>query len=146
MKELFPVVWGLRSQPSKATGQSPFFLVYGSEAVLPVDVMHGAPRVEEFQEAMADEQRMIEVDIAEEARLAALLHNVAYLQGIRRFQDKHVKTRSFQIGDLVLRRIQNTAGHTKLTSPWDGPFIVSKVLKPGTYQLQIEDGDELPNP
>ncbi|KAF8725758.1 hypothetical protein HU200_020310 [Digitaria exilis] len=146
MKELFPVVWGLRSQPSKATGQSPFFLVYGSEAVLPVDVMHGAPRVEEFQEAMADEQRMLEVDTAEEARLAALLHNAAYLQGIRRFHDKNVKTRSFQIGDLVLRRIQNTAGHSKLTSPWDGPFIVSKVLKPGTYRLQTEDGVELPNP
>ncbi|TKC12032.1 DDE-type integrase/transposase/recombinase, partial [Robertmurraya kyonggiensis] len=146
MKELFPVVWGLRSQPSKATGQSPFFLVYGSEAVLPVDVMHGAPRVEEFQEAMADEQRMLEVDTAEEVRLAALLHNAAYLQGIRRFHDKNVKTRSFQIGDLVLRRIQNTAGHSKLTSPWDGPFLVSKVLKPGTYRLQTEDGVELPNP
>ncbi|KAF8745039.1 hypothetical protein HU200_013449 [Digitaria exilis] len=95
MKELFPVVWGLRSQPSKATGQSPFFLVYGSEAVLPVDVMHGAPRVEEFQEAMADEQRMLEVDTAEEVRLAVLLHNAAYLQGLRRFHDKNVKTRSF---------------------------------------------------
>nr|CAB3492390.1 unnamed protein product [Digitaria exilis] len=145
MKELYPVVWGLRSQPSKAAGQSPFFLVYGSEAVLPIDVMHGAPRVEEFQEAMADEQRTIEVDTAEEARLAALLHNAAYLQGIRRFHDKNVKTRSFQIGNLVLRRIQNTDGHSKLTSPWDGPFIVSKVLKPGTYRLQTEDDVDLPN-
>nr|CAB3446761.1 unnamed protein product [Digitaria exilis] len=55
-----------KAEGRKATGQSPFFLVYGSEAVLPVDVMHGAPRVEEFQEAMADEQRTIEVDTAEE--------------------------------------------------------------------------------
>jgi hypothetical protein len=30
--EISSVVWGLRTQPSKATGQSPFFLVYGSEA------------------------------------------------------------------------------------------------------------------
>nr|CAB3446889.1 unnamed protein product [Digitaria exilis] len=67
MKELFPVVWGLRFQHSKATGQFPFFLVCVSEAVLPINVMHGAPCVEEFQEAMADEQRMIEVDTAEEA-------------------------------------------------------------------------------
>jgi hypothetical protein len=37
--ELPHVVWGLRTQPSKATGQTPFFLVYGSEAILPADIM-----------------------------------------------------------------------------------------------------------
>jgi hypothetical protein len=40
------VVWGLRTQPSKATGQTPFFLVYGSEAILPADIMWKSPRVE----------------------------------------------------------------------------------------------------
>ena len=34
-QELKSVVWGLRTQPSRAMGQSPFYLVYGSEAVLP---------------------------------------------------------------------------------------------------------------
>ena len=37
------VVWGLRTQPSKATGQSPFFLVYGSEAILLADIMWKSP-------------------------------------------------------------------------------------------------------
>jgi hypothetical protein len=35
IKELPNVLWGLRTQPSKPTGQSPYFLVYGSEAILP---------------------------------------------------------------------------------------------------------------
>ena len=35
IQELPHVVWGLRAQPNKATGQSPFFLTYGSEAILP---------------------------------------------------------------------------------------------------------------
>ena len=39
LAELIMVIWGLRTQPSKATGQTTFFLVYGSEAILPVDVM-----------------------------------------------------------------------------------------------------------
>ena len=39
IQELPHVVWGLRTQPSKATGQSPFFLTYGSEAILPADIM-----------------------------------------------------------------------------------------------------------
>ena len=35
IQELPHVVWGLRTQPSKATGQSPFFLTYGSELYYP---------------------------------------------------------------------------------------------------------------
>jgi hypothetical protein len=39
IEELPKVVWGLRTQVSRAIGYSPFFLVYGSEAVLPVDLI-----------------------------------------------------------------------------------------------------------
>jgi hypothetical protein len=43
LAELPHVIWGLRTQVSSATGFSPFFLVYGSEAILPTDVTFGAP-------------------------------------------------------------------------------------------------------
>ena len=66
------MVWGLRTQPSKATGQSPFFLTYGSEAILPVDIMWKSPRVEAYQEGEADEARQLELDSVEEARINAL--------------------------------------------------------------------------
>jgi hypothetical protein len=39
IEELPKVVWGLRTLVSRATGYSPFFLVYGSKAVLPVDLI-----------------------------------------------------------------------------------------------------------
>jgi hypothetical protein len=45
LAELPHVIWGLRTQVSSATGFSPFFLAYGSEAVLPTDVAFGAPRI-----------------------------------------------------------------------------------------------------
>jgi len=48
MKELPAVVWGLRMQPSQNTGVSPYFMVYGAEAVLPSDIVFGSPRVEHF--------------------------------------------------------------------------------------------------
>jgi hypothetical protein len=32
------VVWSLRTTPSRATGFTPFFLVYGAEAILPTDL------------------------------------------------------------------------------------------------------------
>jgi hypothetical protein len=43
--ELLHVIWGLRTQVISAMGFSPFFLVYGSEAVLPTDVAFGASRI-----------------------------------------------------------------------------------------------------
>jgi hypothetical protein len=39
IEELHKVVCGQHTQVSRATGYSPFFLVYGSEAVLPVDLI-----------------------------------------------------------------------------------------------------------
>jgi transposase InsO family protein len=38
LKELPAVVWGLRTQPNRNTGASPYFMVYGAEAVLPTDI------------------------------------------------------------------------------------------------------------
>ncbi|CAO2185678.1 unnamed protein product [Urochloa humidicola] len=145
MKELQPVIWGLRTQPSKATGQSPFFMVYGSEAVLPVDMLYGSPRVQHYDEGEVEQQRMVDIDTAEEHRLAALLHNAVYLQSVRRFHDKSVHECSFQVGDLVLHRIQKPTGLRKLKSPWEGPFEVSQVVGPGTYRLKTDDGQDVPN-
>ena len=36
--ELPVVLWSLRTTPSRATGYTPFFMVYGSEAILPTDL------------------------------------------------------------------------------------------------------------
>jgi transposase InsO family protein len=45
--ELPKIVWGLRTQVSRAIGYSPFFLVYGSEAMLPADLIWTSPRIEQ---------------------------------------------------------------------------------------------------
>jgi len=101
------VVWGLRTQPSKTTRQSPFFLTYGSEAILPAGIMWKSPRVEAYQEGEADEARQLELDTVEEARIYALTQSARYLQGVRCYHDRNVQQRSFNVGDLVIRQIQD---------------------------------------
>ena len=137
--ELPKVVWGLRTQISRATGYSPFFLVYGSEAVLPADLIWLSPRIEQYEEGEAEETRRLEIDSIEEIRDSAIIQNARYQQGLRRHYDKSTQPRSLKPGDSVLRLIQKKDGRHKLLSPWEGPFIVKTTIVPGTYELMTPD-------
>jgi hypothetical protein len=57
LDELSAVLWSLRTTPNRSTGYTPFFLVYGAEAVLPTDVILDAPRVVLYTEEEAKEAR-----------------------------------------------------------------------------------------
>jgi hypothetical protein len=81
------------------------------------------------------------LDQLEEARDMALLHSARYQQSLRRYHARGVRPRDFQVGDLVLRLRQDTRGRHKLTPPWEGPFIIAKILKPGTYKLANDQGE-----
>ena len=72
--------------------------------------MWRSPRVEAHQEGEADEARQLELDSVEEARVNALTQLARYLQGVRCYHDRNVQQRSFNIEDLVLRRIQDETG------------------------------------
>src|SRR6266540_1938507 len=56
-RELSSVLWDLRTSPSRATSESPFFLTYGSEAVLPNELKFGSPRVHNFNEKKSKDSR-----------------------------------------------------------------------------------------
>jgi hypothetical protein len=129
----------------QANGAIPYFLVYGSEAILPADVIWDSPAVEHYDEGVSEDSRRVDIDELEEARCAALVQSVRYLEGIQRYHDHNVKERSFNIGDLVLRRIQNPEGLHKLSSPWEGPFTVAKVTGSGSYRLQTLEGEDVNN-
>jgi transposase InsO family protein len=145
IKELPNALRGLRTQPTKPTGQSPYFLVYGSQAILPADVMWESLAVEQYDEGISEDSRRVDIDGLEEARCAALVQSARYLEGIRRHHDRNVKERSFNVGDLILRCMQNTEGPHKLSSPWEGPFTIAKVTGPGLYRLQSLEGENISN-
>jgi transposase InsO family protein len=50
LQKLPMVMWSLRTTPSRATRFTPFFLVYGAEVVLPIDLEYGSPRVGGYDE------------------------------------------------------------------------------------------------
>jgi transposase InsO family protein len=116
IRELPYVVWSLRTQPSRALhGNTPFFMVYGSEAVLPADLRFGAPRLVFENIAEAEATRLEDIDVLEEERLNTVIQSARYQQTLRRYHDKTIRHQSFVVGDLVLRRILMGEGRHKLS-------------------------------
>jgi transposase InsO family protein len=145
LQELPAVVWSLRTTPSRATGFTPFFLVYDAETVLRTNLAYGSPKVKSYDEGANRRAREDSLDQLDEARTVALMHSARYQQALRRYQARKVRHRDFNEGDLVLRLRQDNRGRHKLSPPWEGPYVGVKVLKPDTYKMANEDGEELTN-
>ena len=69
--ELQSVLWSIRTTAAKPTDETPFFLVYGAEAVLPHEVKHRSTRVLAFDEARQDAMRGMDLMLGEERRCQA---------------------------------------------------------------------------
>jgi hypothetical protein len=107
--------------------------------------MRESPAVEQYDEGIFKDRRRVDIDGLEEARCVALVQSSRYLEGIQCYYDHNVKKRSFNVGDLVLCRIQNMEGLHKLSSPWEGPFTMAKVTGLGSYRLQTLEGEYISN-
>jgi hypothetical protein len=78
LDNLQSVLWSIHTSATKPTGETPFFLVYGAEAVLPTDVKFGSPRVLAFNELCQEyliSDRLLQL---EEARCQAALRAARY--------------------------------------------------------------------
>jgi hypothetical protein len=76
--ELPVVLWSLRMTPSRATGHTPFFMIYGTKAILPTDLNYRALRVMQYKELEDKECLKDALDQLDEARDVALLHSAKY--------------------------------------------------------------------
>nr|ABA97604.1 retrotransposon protein, putative, Ty3-gypsy subclass [Oryza sativa Japonica Group] len=84
-----------RANGMSATSQSPFFLVYGAEAMLPSEVEFESLRFRNFREERYGEDRVDDLHRLEEAREVALIQTARYLQGLRRYHNRNVRSRAF---------------------------------------------------
>jgi transposase InsO family protein len=78
VEELPSVLWSLRTTPNSSTGYTPFFLLFGAEAVLPTDVRYCAPRIVAYVEKDAEKALADAQDLLDEARDVALARSAVY--------------------------------------------------------------------
>jgi hypothetical protein len=103
--ELPVVLWSLRMTPSRTTGYTTFFMIYGSEAILLTDLDYEAPRVRAYNEQGAEASLEDTMDQLDEAHDIALLCSAKYQQALRWYHGCRVWGRAFNVKDLVLHLI-----------------------------------------
>jgi hypothetical protein len=135
VNELPSVLWGNQTTPSRATEGTPFFLVYGAEACLPLEILMGSPRVQSFDESMQEQLRREDVDFNDERRWQATIRNAWYNQALRRYHQRFMHSRELGVGDLVLRRVLNWEGLHKLSPVGKDPSRWQKYANPGVSAL-----------
>jgi hypothetical protein len=133
--ELPSVLWILCTTTSRAIGFTPFFMVHGSEAVLPTDINYGSTRVRAYTEEGNQVALEDAIDQLDEARDVALLQSAKYQQALRCYHERNMRPREFHVSDLALQQVQGSKDRHKLSPPWEGPFIIHEVLRLGTYKI-----------
>jgi hypothetical protein len=144
---LLNALWDDRVTPKAAIGNSPFFLVYGREAILPPHVL--LPSLQLSQKVQGEECPPLESRInalmkLEEVRTQAKCKLDQHQQLIKSwFNSNSAFDRNFEVGDLILKWDKPHEGkgeHTKFQNLWLGPFLIAEKLGPSSFRLQNLEG------
>jgi len=129
--ELLDVLWAYRCTPQTSTGESPYNLTYGMDAMLPVEIGEATIRRQLRDLSLNNECMKTELDLLDELREKARIKEAVCKQRAARRYNAKVNPRNFQQGDLVWRmtgdaRKNQTNG--KFAANWEGPYRVNQVL------------------
>ena len=137
------MLWAYITTLKSATQETSFALAFGTEAVAPVEIGLKSPRIELTSVEHNEEALCLNLDLLDEKREHVLQCKKDYQRKTARYYDQKVKPRSYKPGDLVLKKLlhaRKNPTHGKLGLNWEGPYIVSRVVRPSNYELQIEEG------
>ncbi|KAK1424744.1 hypothetical protein QVD17_20082 [Tagetes erecta] len=144
--ELPNVLWAFRTMIKTSTGETPFSLTYGSEAMIPAEI--GLPSIGTQGESEDNNDELIRrnLDLLEERREIAAINEARYKKKLEQEYNKNVSLLSFKEEDYVLR--DNSASRIetqgKLGPNWEGPYQIHQVKGKGAYTLKQLDGKILP--
>ncbi|XP_073317284.1 uncharacterized protein [Primulina huaijiensis] len=90
-------------------------------------------------------RRDTNLDLLEDKREATSIRMEAHKNLIAQSYNRRVVQRSFQVGDLILRKVQEEQ-RGKLHPKWEGPFKMIEKLSSGDYYLENTQGKALKRP
>ena len=93
-----------------------------------------------------DKALRLNLDLLDEKREQVLRRTENYQRKTVRYYNQKVKPMSYMPGDLVLKKLllaRKNPVHGKLGPNWEGPYIISRVIRLGNYELQTKEGKVL---
>ena len=79
--------------------------MYGTEAVIPVEIGLTSLKKEFFDEHSNNNQLKLNLDCLDKVRYPASQRMAKYQQKMAKYYNQRVKLKRFNIGDLVLRKV-----------------------------------------
>ncbi|MCO5612058.1 hypothetical protein L7F22_066320 [Adiantum nelumboides] len=142
-------LWAYRTTYKEDTEFTPFHLVYGQEALQPIELniptmrLHGKA-AQRKEEEWTD--RLLTLAELEWKREVAYECYKRKATQVKDKLDKEVKDKGIKEGDLVLRydNRHDNRFNAKFETRWQGPYIVKKAFNSSYYQLMDLDGKEHP--
>ncbi|KAK4261141.1 hypothetical protein QN277_004183 [Acacia crassicarpa] len=140
-EQLHSVLWAYRTSVQSSTQETPFRLTYGCKAMIPVEI--GQPswrkvRAKQEGQESNDDALKTDLDLIDEIQVTAQCRELVAKQLLAAKCNRQVRPRSFNRGNLVLRRadISNkNAKDGKLAANWEGPYRIKERLNGGAYIL-----------
>ncbi|GLT83158.1 hypothetical protein SLE2022_014650 [Rubroshorea leprosula] len=150
--EMLPYAFhAYRTSIRTSTGATPYSLVYGMEAVLPIKLKIPSMRIL-FESGIKEEdliqKRVDHLNLLDEKRLAALCHGQCYQRRMAVAYNKKVKPRVFHQGDLVLRKIMPNERDPrgKFALNYEGPYVVKEAFSGGALLLRYPNRTDYHHP
>ena len=107
--ELPSVLWAYCTTAKTPTGETPFQLAYGTDAVIPPEVGLISYRVENYSEDKNEEALHLQLDLVDEVRRTAEQRLARYQNLLAKHYNSNIRHKDFQVGDLVLRKVMGAA-------------------------------------
>uniref|UniRef100_A0A2N9FH63 Uncharacterized protein n=1 Tax=Fagus sylvatica TaxID=28930 RepID=A0A2N9FH63_FAGSY len=104
-EELPSILWAYRTTVRIPTGETPFRMTFGSEAVVPVEIGMTTLRTSAYDNQQNEEQLRLNLDLIDEIRETAETRMKRYQDKMARHYNSKVKPRQLSVGDLVLRKV-----------------------------------------
>ena len=124
--------------------------MHGVEEIFPIECEIPSLKlvVHLFPETYVLEELLIHLEHLDENWRDVATTNEAHKRRVKSQYDKSVKPSVFSKGDLVFLcdEDKEPLGSGKFKSMWIGPYIVSRVLKKGAYELTDYEGNKLAEP
>lgn len=138
-KHLCKVCMAYNSSVQPSTGYTPFFLMFGRQARLPIDLMYGTPQ--DSVESTSDYAATLKTSLEQAYSKCRNKFNLTQ-ERQKELYDEHIHGKPYQVGDLVWLHspVIKPGASKKLHHSWQGPYEVVKCISDITYRVQTTNG------